>query len=161
MTNKLFLFDADETLWNSEGKDYISSKSSALQMVDSLTLTRTVDQKYFRLMREVPGIFRVIKNKGYTIGIVSDNKKFMVVSALKLFGLWTFVDPKAVNIKLWKGYCPKHLMVQQILEKTQTLPKNCYWIDDKDYSSEARTIKVKFFNLKEGRSLALFIDQHL
>jgi predicted phosphatase len=148
MTKKLFIFDADETLWHSDGKDYISSQVSKLDKFDRLTIVRLVDGQKFYLDKDATSLFKKISAKGYYIGVVSDNKKPMVVKALKLFGLWLYVNKKAVNVKLWQGYCPKHLMINEIIDKMKIdNKKSVYWFDDKNYVNEAAIVGVNFIRI--------------
>ena len=94
--------------------------------------------------------FKYVQGTGNVIGIVSDNRKNMVISALRLFGLRKFVNLHAFNVKLWEGYCPKHKMVADILQKAEFKeigPESVYWFDDKEYSKEALSIGVNFIKV--------------
>lgn len=153
---KIFLFDCDQTIWTSHNNDYISSVTSPLVLVSKNTAQRVVDGKKFILKPEINLLFRLIQGSGDIIGIVSDNSKDMVVCVLRLFDIYKFVNPKAVNVRLWSGYCPKHKMIVEILKKTEfkEIPtKNVYWFDDKDYKSEAKLIGVNFIYVNDSTSL--------
>lgn len=148
--NKIFLFDCDQTIWTSGGNDYISSVDSPLALVSKNSLIRVKDGKVFTLKQGVHEMFNKIYKSGGIVGIVSDNKKDMVVDALKLFDIYKFINIDAINIKLWKGYCPKHQMVEEILSKIEfenISIKNVYWFDDKDYSEEAEMVKVNYIKV--------------
>jgi magnesium-dependent phosphatase-1 len=144
---KIFLFDCDQTIWASGDNDYISSVISPLVLVSKDSIKRTIDGKIFSLKLGVRKAFKHIYDAGYTLGIVSDNTKSMVIKALKLFKIDEYIDPNAVNVSLWKGYCPKQQMVLEILAKPEfrEIPRvNAYWFDDKDYYKEAQLIGVNF-----------------
>lgn len=162
MKQKLFLFDCDETLWRSVDADYISSKDSKFEKESTGTIIRIVDKKRFSLKKGVFNVFKLLENKkDCVVGIVSDNKKSMVIEALKLFDLWNSVNPKTVNIQIWDGYCPKQKMVCAILKKgavSGICRNNIYWIDDKDYTKEACSIGVNFRKVNTKTDLAELIQ---
>lgn len=158
MSKRIILFDCDETLWNSLDRDYISSCKSVLIKAKKHTIVRLADGKRFTLKRETIQLFQSLAVKGFTIGIVSDNKPAMVRAALKLSGLLKYINKKAINIKLWDGYCPKHLMIQEILDKPEFHSidlKLVYWVDDKDYAAEAKKIGVNFIKVGKGSLISL------
>lgn len=162
--NKIFLFDCDETIWTSLDADYISHVSSSLTKISKVVLYRKKDGKLFNLKPEIPELFKAIRQKNHAIGIVSDNKKDMVISALILFDICKLVDTEAINIKLWDGHCPKELMVSEILNKPKfaKIPKNnVYWFDDKDYSEEAKKIEVNFVKVNGGTNLTKIVKKLL
>lgn len=85
--------------------------------------------------------------------LIYKNGEDMVISALKLFDIYKFINIDAINLKLWKGYCPKHQMVKEILSKIKfknISTKNVYWFDDKDYSGEAESICVNFIKVDDA-----------
>lgn len=151
MTNKLFLFDADETLWHSDNHDYISSIDSKLLKINSNIIIRKNDGNKFYLKTDILLLlFKSICESGHKIGIVSDNKKSTVVNALKMFGWWPYIYRKAVNIRLWQGPCPKEVMILEIINKINfKKTNNVYWFDDKDYKSVAKTIGVNFIQINQ------------
>lgn len=151
---KLFLFDCDQTLWSSSEKDYISRVNSKLLVISPGVLMGVEDRNKFYLDSNVGKALRLISRSGNLSGIVSDNKKNVVIEALSLFGIYKFFEPKAINIKLWKGYCPKHNMVIEILKKIKISSENVYWFDDKDYGAEAATIGVNFIRVYPWVNLA-------
>ena len=136
MNKKLFLFDADETLWHTKNKDYISSKTSKLKFVDPRLILRQIDGQKIYLGKNIVEVFKLLSDTGHLAGIVSDNQKSMVVEALKLFKLWPYIDINSVNVRLWRGYCPKHVMVEEIMKKTHISMNDVYWFDDKDYKKK-------------------------
>lgn len=148
MNNKLYLFDCDGTLWNSHDSDYIGSVPSGFEKITDDIILRLKDGKKFYLNHGVLDLFKTInKNSKNLIGIVSDNPPESVIEALKALGLYDYINSKAINIKLWQGYCPKHKMILEILNKPEfhnISKKNVFWFDDKNYSSEANEIGVKF-----------------
>lgn len=156
----LYLFDCDETLWQSEGQDWIGSVPSSLLTQDGNTVIRTADGKVFRLKTGVKEGFIYLKQTSKdgerVIGIVSDNPPEPVMKALKLLGLWDTIDTHAFNVRLWEGYCPKHEMVAEILAKGEfgdISPNNVFWFDDKDYSQEADLIQVNFIQVNSQTDL--------
>lgn len=158
MTKKLVLFDCDETLWTSMDKDHISSAKSALKKLNSSTIVRLKDNKVFTLKKGVVKAFAHLSknNNQIVLGIVSDNEPEEVISALRLFNLWKFINKEAFNVRLWKGYCPKHEMIVEILNKNHfknLLPGDTYFIDDKDYSKEAKDIGVNFIQVTDDTDL--------
>ncbi len=145
----IFFFDCDDTIWGSEDKDYISSVPSSLTLNSKGNLIREKDNKVFSLRKGVKKAFENIKKSGGRIGIVSDNRKYMVTGALEKFGLIKFVDKKLVLVKLWKGYCPKHRMIVEGLAKNNIPRDNMkvFWFDDKDYANEAKEIQSLFIRV--------------
>ncbi len=149
---KLFLFDCDETLWTSPKKDYISRVPSPFKKVGSSEILREADQYAFRLQPSVQETFAYLAGRNDTaVGIVSDNLFEPVQQALMFFDLWSFIDSNAVNVRLWQGYCPKHEMILEILNRPVFLPtvllQDTYWFDDKDYQKEADGIGVHFIQV--------------
>lgn len=154
MKNKLLLFDADETIWHSVNHDYISSQKSDLSIINSNTIQRNIDNKNFYLSTDIQALFKLICKKGHKIGIVSDNNKPMVIEALKLFGLWPYLTKQAINVRLWKGYCPKEIMVTEIINKLKISDNNnIYWFDDKDYREAAKSINVNFTQINQSYTI--------
>lgn len=163
MNKKLFLFDCDETLWSSTDVDYISSISSGLVKQSDHVIKRAKDSKLFSLKKGTTESFKYLNeaNNAY-IGIVSDNKSLYVKKALELFNLWSFVTPEAFCVKLFKGYCPKHQLVMKILNKAKfkEINKNdIYWLDDRDYSKEAKSIEVNFIKVNKQTNLYTVIKK--
>lgn len=153
---KIFLFDCDQTIWISGNNDFISSVFSPLVLMASNSIFRVRDGNIFILKPNIGEIFRLIQNSGNVIGIVSDNRKDVVINALKLFDIYKFIDQNAINIRLWKGYCPKQEMVTQVLKKSEFKvidTASVYWFDDKDYSEEARSIGVNFVRVVDDINL--------
>ena len=162
--NKIFLFDCDETIWRSLDADYISHVVSPLVKISKLVVERTKDGKMFNLKPEIMELFKNIRKKNYTIGIVSDNKKDMVISALTLFDICKLVDEEAINIRLWNGNCPKEVMVSEILNNPKFAKihkNNVYWFDDKDYSEEASKIGVNFVKVNKNTNLTKIVKKLL
>ena len=151
---KIFLFDCDQTIWTSSNdNDYLGSVFSPLVLTSENSITRAVDGKVFSLKPQIRKFFGSIYTSGNIAGVISDNRKDMVINALRLFGIYKFINPDAVNIKLWKGYCPKHKMVLEILRKPEfkSIPlSNTCWLDDKDYSEEANSIGVSFVRIGDA-----------
>lgn len=153
MNNKLLLFDCDETLWNSQDKDYVSSVNSHFEKITFGIVERKKDGKKFVLRPGVKKAFDLISKKGFVIGIVSDNKKPPVVEVMKLFNVWSYINHEAINIKLWNGYCPKHKMILDVLSGLdfyKAYRDRVYWFDDKDYTSDAKEIGVNFIKVDDG-----------
>lgn len=149
---KLILFDCDETLWTSAGHDYISHVPSAFRCIAPGTLKRLADGKEFVLKRGVEEAFAELRVHAVQlmVGVVSDNHPGPVREALQLFGLWGTVKGDAFNVHLWKGYCPKHEMVLEILQKPAFIGmklEDVYLVDDRDYSSEAKEIGIHFIEV--------------
>lgn len=156
----LYLFDCDETLWESEGQDYIGSVPSEFLTQDGNAITRTADGKVFSLKTGTREAFVYLKKTDVdgerVIGIVSDNPPEPVMEALKLFGLWDVINAHAFNVRLWEGPCPKHEMVAEILAKGEfgdISTRNVFWFDDKDYSREAGLIQVNFIQVNSQTNL--------
>lgn len=162
MVSRLFLFDCDGTLWDSEDKDYISSVHSDFKKVNTKQILRVKDGKFFTLKPSVLETFiHLSRERKNLLGIVSDNNKSEVIKALKLFNLFGFIFKKAINIKLWKGYCPKDQMVSEVIQKVfdnTIVPKKVFWFDDKDYHKEARRMKVTFIKVGEDTNLTNIIE---
>jgi len=157
----LLLFDCDQTIWTSGNHDFIGSVVSPLVPVSKNSILRVKDGSIFTLKEGVPEVFDYLKKTGNIVGIISDNRKGMVTDALKLFNMYKFVNLSAVSVKLWKGYCPKHTMIQMILEKNQfkSIPlKNVYWFDDKDYSQEAGLIKVNYVHVSKNTKISKIVE---
>lgn len=143
----IYLFDCDGTLWASEDHDYIGSVVSDIVRVSDNAVRRSEDGKVFMLFPHIRKTFDDMKERASVVGIVSDNPPEMVEKALHAFGLYTYITPEAVNVRLWKGYCPKHVMVEEILAKPlfAEVPRDqVFLIDDKDYSKEAARIGISF-----------------
>lgn len=160
----LYLFDCDETLWESEGQDYIGSAPSELLTQDGNAVKRTVDGKVFRLKTGAKEALIYLKEANVdgerVVGIISDNPPEPVMKALRLFGLWDTIDAHAFNVRLWKGDCPKQEMVAEILTKREfgdINPSNVFWFDDKDYSQKADLIQVNFIQVNPQTDLLLAV----
>lgn len=149
--NKLLIFDGDNTLWSASEGDYVSKLRSSFLLSEPDVVRRIADGAQYELRAETRNVLQYLKERGFTIGIVSDNKSGAVIEVLKLFNIWQYYDLNAINIKLWDGYCPKHLMIEEILGKSQfegVERNNVYWVDDRDYGVEAKIIAVKFVLIK-------------
>lgn len=153
---RLFLFDCDQALWVWEGEsDWLSRVDSELDMQGPDSLRRRVDGKVLSLRKGARQALNVATMRGW-VGIVSDNKPGPVKSALELLGLWSVVEPEAVNVRLWKGDCPKQVMVEEILSKNKLIgvPRDgVYWFDDQDYAQQAEKIGVNFVKINPGDDL--------
>lgn len=161
---KLFLFDCDQTLWLNEDNDYISSVNSPLILQTPYSIIRTVDGKVFKLKPGVAQVFRLINNSGNIAGVVSDNRKDMVIAALVLFDILKFIKTSAINVRLWKGYCPKEKMILENLNKGEfkmLKSKNVYWFDDKNYQTEAKNIGVNFIGVNKDTNLLKKVEEIL
>lgn len=162
--NKLFLFDCDETIWYSDSADYISSIPSTFERGSAgQEIIRVADSTIFYLRDGIKEILEEINKSDDSVGIVSDNKPEPVLEALNLLELMEFIDQNAVNIKLWDGYCPKHIMVEEIISKSlfkDISRNNIYWFDDRDYSKEAKQIGVKFFKVNKTINMNLIIKKY-
>lgn len=148
---KIVFFDCDQTIWTSPDKDYISSVNSSLKKLNENILVREEDGKRFALNKSILRTLEYLKMKKIMIGIVSDNEKAMVLKALKLFGISRYFNKKIVNIKLWDGYCPKDKMIIESLSKSpyRNNPlSSVYWLDDKDYSREAKDAGINFVQVR-------------
>lgn len=147
---KLALFDCDNTLWYSHDSDYISSVSSQLALGGDCII-RISDNKRFYIHSKIKNKLLSLHAKGVQIGIVSDNTSKPVIDALRLFNLFHLINCEAINVRLWDGHCPKQVMVQETLAKPfakNITPSETLWYDDKDYSSEAKDIGVRFVLVK-------------
>lgn len=153
---KIILFDGDNTLWFAENNDYVSSVKSELKLVGDKLVERVEDHKLFVLRNHVREVVELLAENNIVIGVVSDNLINPVKRLLELYGVWQSVDKAAVNVRLWKGYCPKHLMVQEIMSKKEFIkvrPDEIVWIDDKDYAKKASLIGVCFHLIKKDENL--------
>jgi len=160
--SKLILFDCDETLWHSPTKDYISSQISPLTLVGQGGVQRQTDGLMFSLRPGVRQALRYALASGYVVGVVSDNLPAPVLVALRLFGLKKFIADEAINIRLWEGYCPKEQMVSEILQRPRFIglkPGSVLWLDDKDYSAQAKAIGVGFIKVDHKINLYTAIKQ--
>lgn len=148
MNKKILFFDCDETLWSSQGKDYISSVQSKIKKIDNNTVLRVQDGKVFSLKNGILDILIYLKKQGNVIvGVVSDNEEKQTLLALKMFGILKYIEKEAINIRLWPGYCPKHKMIQEVLQKPQFKNirlKYMYWFDDQNYEKEAESIGIHY-----------------
>ena len=156
---KFFIFDCDETLWVSKTHDYLSSIESDL-VVSGRVITRTADGAKFILRKGIPEAFEYLSAAGNTIGIASDNQLQMVGRALELFGLNRFVPSAAINVQLWDGHCPKHLMIEEILQRPAfkaTKRSDVFWFDDKNYTKKSVEIGVHFVLVTQGFDLPGYI----
>lgn len=158
----LLLFDCDQTIWTSGNQDYISSVVSPLVSMSKNSIVRAKDGNVFTLKTDISEVFKYLQKGGNIVGIVSDNKKDMVISALKLFDIYKYVNPEAIKVKIWKGYCPKHKMIEEILARDdfKSFPhKNIYWFDDKEYSREAGLIGINFIRVNEHTDLKKIVKK--
>lgn len=154
----LYLFDCDGTLWDSEDHDYIGSVVSDIIREDDHTMRRIGDGKVFKLLPGVRETWNTLKARGDSIGIVSDNPPEMVQKALQCLELYPYITTEAFNVRLWKGYCPKHTMVEEILANpkfSQISRSDVILIDDKDYAEEAKSIGIQF---RSRLGLGIFTD---
>lgn len=154
---KLIFFDCDETLWTSEGKDYISSVDSTLEKDGKLTIFRVTDKKRFILRPDVKDTFTILLNSlvHVHLGIISDNKPGPVLQALTLFGLYSFLHPQAINVRLWTGPCPKEIMIEEILAQAvfkDIKRSEVYLVDDKDYSGAMSNQGMNFIKIDDNDS---------
>ena len=159
---KVFLFDCDQTIWFSKNNDFISSVASPLNLTSKLKIIRVKDGNAFSLKPGVAKAFRFVKSQGGIIGIVSDNEKSVVINALRLFDIYRYLDANAVDVKSWKGYCPKHKMIMEIMAKPEFAdvpPGGFYWFDDKDYSREAKLVGVNFIQVKKSSDLLELVKE--
>lgn len=164
MTKKLLLFDCDGTLWFSDDGDFISSQDSKFEVVDENTIKRLADGKKFLLKNGVWKVWSALREnrQWFCIGIVSDNQPGPVREALRLFDLSTLVDEKAINVRLWDGYCPKGKMIREIMERKEFknfLPGDIFLIDDKDYSREMARLGISF--IRVGKNLSEILKKVL
>jgi predicted phosphatase len=149
---KLVLFDCDDTLWDAPHGDYISSVPSTFTLGGSV-LVRDKDKAVFSLKHGVLDLVKSLHKNGCIIGIVSDNIKEPV----------PYISKAAINVRLWKGPCPKEIMVQEILAKPfakNILPKDVLWLDDKDYAPAAEKIGVNFYHVTKGDTLNIEARDH-
>lgn len=148
MAEMLVLFDADETLWTSEGRDWVGSVSSTFSPeADNQTIRRDSDRKAFNLRRGTREALAYLAERNIAIGLVSDNTPEAVEGALNAFGIADSFEPSAVSVRRWKGYCPKDVMIGEILALPQYAGirrDNVYFLDDKDYALAAEGIGVQF-----------------
>jgi magnesium-dependent phosphatase-1 len=148
---KIIFFDCDQTIWFSKDADYISSLDSDLMAKSTSCIQRITDKKTFCLDKKIHQFIKLLsKQHEIVIGIISDNQPQITIEALKLFKIWSLVNKEAIAIKLWKGYCPKIEIIQQILKKDlfkDILIKDVYFFDDKDYAMEAEKIGINFYRV--------------
>lgn len=162
--NKMFLFDCDQTLWLSKDHDYISSIESDLVAVGVNKIQRSMDMKIFKLRKDVRECLDLLKSENAYIGIVSDNLPNPVVNTLQLLNIWQYITIEAFNVRLWNGYCPKEVMVTEIMTKKKfngILPEDVFWIDDKDYNKQAKQVDVNFFQISPADNLIDLLDLKL
>ena len=166
MYKQLLLFDGDETLWTTPDKDYISSVASDFIPVSQGAIMRVADGKLFFLRPGVSAAFAYLhKLQGaVAVGIVSDNAAASVSTAVRLFGLADVIDKAASNVKLWTGYCPKHEMILEVMERPQfrslSVQHTCL-IDDKDYSAECASIGVSYMQVTLESDMATTVKHAL
>ncbi len=159
MSKRIIFFDTDQTLWESEGQDYISRVNSNIVRIDSNTIQREKDQKLFKLKNGVREAFKYLNKhkKNIVIGVISDNRPEPVILALKFFGLWSYISKQAVLIKLWNGYCPKTEMVEEVLRKNSQFkrynPQDIFLIDDKDYTRDLKDLGMNFIRVNLDTNL--------
>jgi predicted phosphatase len=157
MLRKLILFDCDETLWSSANANYIGSIISPLHVLEPGVIERVKDEAKFILKVGVAETFGLLaRHSEIAVGIVSDNPRKPVVDALQLLGLWSVIDQRAVNVKLWQGYCPKQLIVQEIMMQpafAHIPPNHIYMLDDKDYSKEMEEIGITFVQVSRATNM--------
>lgn len=145
--NTLIIFDCDDTLWFSEDHDYISSVKSDFRKINEDEFVRVADQKKFFVFPELKKLLANLTSKNCKLGIASDNEKEAVADVLKLLDIDQFFESAAVNVSLWKGHCPKELMIEEIITAgpfSGILSDNVWWVDDKPYHEEAKKLDVQF-----------------
>jgi HAD superfamily phosphatase (TIGR01681 family) len=140
--NKVIFFDCDQTIWFSKDADFISSLDASLVVKSTECIQRLKDKKTFCINKKIYQFIKSLsKQQEIVIGIISDNKPHITIEALKLFEIWPLVNKEAIDIKLWKGYCPKIEIIQQILKKNcfkDISNKEVYFFDDKDYAGSQK-----------------------
>lgn len=152
---KLVIFDGDNTLWSTAPHDYVSQIESDFCIRNGVVV-RLADQAEYRLRTGVIETLKMLKNEGIKVGIASDNRHEVVLKVLQLFNIWQYLDPEAVEIRLFDGYCPKDIMIEEILARsglTEIKRADVCWIDDKDYSTEAKKIGIKFCMIKKDQNM--------
>jgi magnesium-dependent phosphatase-1 len=163
VAQKLFLFDCDETLWTSIGRDYVSSHNSRFSRVDKDSVVRG-DGVQFMLRSGVREAFSVINSREHIIGVVSDNLPEPVFEVLELLELDVHVSQDATLVTLWEGYCPKDAMVTDILgnlARKGVTPNETYWFDDKDYTDKAANIGVNFTLITDNADILALTSSKL
>lgn len=159
----MVLFDCDGTLWSSQEGEYISSVESSLKKVNGITIIRQKDNKTFTLKNGVLKAFGHLKklNGHIIIGVVSDNRPKPLITALKLFKIWPFIHQNAFKVRLWRGYCPKHKMILEILNQKEFANVShgeVFWIDDKDYAKKANKMGVNFILVNARTDLLKVVE---
>lgn len=154
---KLVVFDADGVLWQTKPGDYLSKVKSEFKLVEPGVVIREKDGAIFQLRKEIPKILTSLHTNSILCGLASDNKASDVITTCKLLDIWKFFKKSCVVIRLYKGYCPKHEMILEILGKLvkegiKLKTANVLWLDDRDYTKEAKEIGVNFLQISpKGR----------
>jgi len=158
----VFLFDGDNTLWNSPKGDYISKGESDFK-VEGQSLIRESDGAVFTLFPDTKNVLKELIDKKITIGLVSDNRFEIVKKALEKWGIWELFDKSAINIKMWVGPCPKQIMVGEILQDMKirgSQMNEVYWVDDADYEGIAIKINVNFLRKTDEVTLGDLLNKY-
>lgn len=137
---QIAFFDADKTLWQVVTLDRSDDWASKIDNPTFIqngenTVIRKENGTKFILKDGVKDCLEKLSKAGIGIGIISDNKLENVATIASLFGISDYFDTKLINISLWKGPCPKEVMVDKVVER---LGKDKFsgilLVDDKDYS---------------------------
>lgn len=131
----IIFFDCDNTIWHSKDNDYIGSCKSKVSIDNRGVLIRNTDNKKFYLIKKISKlIIKLASMQSFELGVISDNPKGIVIESLKAYDLYNYFNPRLMNIKLWKGYCPKDQMIHEVLVKNKLdLSRHFILVDDKDY----------------------------
>lgn len=147
----IYFFDCDETLWESDSRDYVSSKPGKVIAIDQDSFKREGDETIFRIKPGARELLSQLYSQGFSIGIISDNNKEPVIAALHSLNLWKYVNPELVSVSLWEGYCPKADLIEGLL--SVNAPGEVIWFDDRDYSREAEEKGYRFVHVAAGDNI--------
>lgn len=135
---QLVFLDADKTLWKVEsqsGDDWASKvPNPTFVLEDKGVVLRDQDSTRFILKEGVSDCLERLSKEGIGIGIISDNIYKDVMTIAQMLNIWKFFDESLVNIRLWKGPCPKELMITEVLQDNNLQSTKILMVDDKDYS---------------------------
>lgn len=151
MIKKVVIFDADNTLWRTEGGDYVSRVDSEFISLDSSTVLRVEDDSKYYLNEGIYEFLAYNFNSSMRIGLVSDNHWKDVEEVCKLFGIWRYFDKDLMRVELYDGYCPKAKLIGEMLGLEEISIIKAVWLDDRDYSLEAKEEGIEFFQIMNNQ----------
>lgn len=163
---RLFLFDADETLWTSENRDWVGSVDPSTFSTEpgNLTIRRDADGQEFTLRDGTHAALAYLEGNGVRLGIISDNVPEAVQKGLEAFHLQHAFESSAVNVRLWKGHCPKEVMIEEVLALPQYQDirrDHVYFLDDKPYQQETQLLGINFRQVNLGENMLDIVKEYI